>query len=152
MRRRGGERKLRNYFRITGAAFFWPLKRLEPEYTPATSKGKLRRGAWPHFLRTTRFNPESPMSAVNAVVLIKAETSLINELAEQLAELPGVAEVFSVAGQYDLVALVRVRENEDLVDVISHRMRKLQGILGTETLIAFRVYTKAELSEGFQLD
>jgi hypothetical protein len=65
--------------------------------------------------------------------MIKAETSLINELAEQLAELPGVAEVFSVAGQYD-------------------RMRKLNGILGTETLIAFRVYTKAELSAGFDLD
>ena len=77
------------------------------------------------------------MTGVNAVVMIKAETSLINELAEQLAELPGVAEVFSVAGQYDLVALVRVRENEELADVISNRMRKLTGILGTETLIAF---------------
>ena len=62
------------------------------------------------------------MTGVNAVVMIKAETSLINELAEQLAELPGVAEVFSVAGQYDLVALVRVRENEELADVISNRM------------------------------
>ncbi len=92
------------------------------------------------------------MSGVTAVVLIKAETSLINELAEQLAELPGVAEVFSVAGQYDLVALVRVRENEDLAQVISHRMRKLQGILGTETMIAFRVYTKAELSKGLDMD
>jgi DNA-binding Lrp family transcriptional regulator len=92
------------------------------------------------------------MSGVSAVVLIKAETSLINELAEQLAELPGVAEVFSVAGQYDLVALVRVRENEELAEVISHRMRKLEGILGTETLIAFRVYTKAELSSGFDMD
>jgi uncharacterized protein with GYD domain len=71
--------------------------------------------------------------------MIKAETSLINELAEQLAELPGVAEVFSVAGQYDLVALVRVRENDELADVISNRMRKLNGILGTETLIAFPV-------------
>jgi DNA-binding Lrp family transcriptional regulator len=92
------------------------------------------------------------MSGVSAVVLIKAETSLINELAQQLAELPGVAEVFSVAGQYDLVALVKVRENEDLADVISNRMRKLQGILGTETLIAFRVYTSAELASGFDMD
>lgn len=91
------------------------------------------------------------MSGVSAVVLIKAETSLINELAEQLADLPGVAEVFSVAGQYDLVALVRVRENEELAEVISHRMRKLQGILGSETLIAFRVYTKAQLSAAFDM-
>ncbi|HEX7115308.1 MAG TPA: Lrp/AsnC ligand binding domain-containing protein [Steroidobacter sp.] len=92
------------------------------------------------------------MSGVNAVVLIKAETSLVNELAEQLAELPGVAEVYSVAGQYDLVALVKVRENEELADVISNRMRKLHGILGTETLIAFRVYSKAELSGAFDID
>jgi DNA-binding Lrp family transcriptional regulator len=92
------------------------------------------------------------MSGVSAVVLIKAETQLINELAEQLVELEGVAEVFSVAGQYDLVALVRVRENDELADVISNRMRKLQGILETQTLIAFRVYTKAELSGAFDMD
>ncbi len=92
------------------------------------------------------------MTGVSAVVLIKAETNLVNELAEQLAELPGVAEVFSVAGQYDLVALVRVRENDELADVISAHMRKLQGIRETQTLIAFRVYTKAELATGFEMD
>jgi len=58
---------------------------------------------------------------VTAVVLIKAETDKVPELAERLAELDGVSEVFSVAGQYDLVALVRVRENEDLARVISER-------------------------------
>lgn len=92
------------------------------------------------------------MRGVSAVVLIKAETGLINELAEQLAELPGVTEVLSVAGQFDLVALVKVRENEELADVITHRMRKLRGILETQTLIAFRVYSKAELSAGFDMD
>ena len=56
---------------------------------------------------------------VTAVVLIKAETDKVSELAQQLAELEGVSEVFSVAGQYDLVALVRVKENEDLALVIS---------------------------------
>lgn len=92
------------------------------------------------------------MSGVNALVLIKAQTDLINELAEQLAEVPGVAEVFSVASQYDLVAIVRVRENDALADVISQRIRKLNGILSSETLIAFRVYTKAELSQGLDMD
>lgn len=91
------------------------------------------------------------VGGVNAVVLIKAEVDLIKELAQQLAELPGVAEVFSVAGQYDLVALVRVNENEQLADVISEKMRKLPGILMTETLIAFRVYTKAEIDGAFDL-
>jgi len=102
--------------------------------------------------RETSTVERAPMTGVNAVVLIKAETSLINELAEQLVELPGVAEVFSVAGSYDLVALVRVRENDELADVISHRMRKLKGILETQTLIAFRVYNKAELATGFDMD
>ncbi len=60
---------------------------------------------------------------VTAVVLIKAETARVPELAGQLADLEGVSEVFSVAGQYDLVALVRVRENEDLARVISEKMR-----------------------------
>lgn len=89
--------------------------------------------------------------SVSAVVLIKAETSLINELAQQLAELPGVAEVFSVAGQYDLVALVKVNENDQLAEVISDKMRKLRGILMTETMIAFRVYTKAQIAGAFDL-
>ncbi|HEX2495036.1 MAG TPA: Lrp/AsnC ligand binding domain-containing protein [Steroidobacter sp.] len=92
------------------------------------------------------------MRSVSAVVLIKAETHLINELAEQLAELTGVAEVFSVAGPYDLVALVKVRENEDLADVITNHLSKLKGVLETQTLIAFRVYTKAELSGALDMD
>ena len=88
---------------------------------------------------------------VTAVVLIKAETDKVPELAQAMAELEGVSEVFSVAGQYDLVALVRVRENEDLARVISEKMRKLPGITGSETLISFKVYSKQDLDAGFQL-
>lgn len=87
---------------------------------------------------------------VTAVVLIKAETDKVPELAQTMAELEGVSEVFSVAGQYDLVALVRVRENEDLARV-SEKMRKLPGITGSETLISFKVYSKQDLDAGFQL-
>jgi len=88
---------------------------------------------------------------VTAVVLIKAETDKVPELAEKMAELEGVTEVFSVAGQYDLVALVRVRENDDLARVISSKMRKLPGIMGSETLISFKVYSKKDLEAGFSL-
>jgi len=88
---------------------------------------------------------------VTAVVLIKAETDKVPELAQTMAELEGVSEVFSVAGQYDLVALVRVRENEDLARVISERMRKLPGITGSETLISFKVYSKQDLDAAIQL-
>jgi DNA-binding Lrp family transcriptional regulator len=88
---------------------------------------------------------------VTAVVLIKAQTDKVSALAEQLAELEGVSEVFSVAGQYDLVALVRVRENDDLASVISDRVRKLPGIVSSETLIAFKVYSKKDIEAAFSL-
>jgi DNA-binding Lrp family transcriptional regulator len=88
---------------------------------------------------------------VTAIVLIKAETNRIPALAEQITEMNGVSEVFSVAGRYDLVALVRVTKNEELADVISDRMRHLEGIVETETMIAFRAYSKQELEAGFEL-
>lgn len=88
---------------------------------------------------------------VTAIVIIKAETSRIPDLAKKIAEMDGVQEVFSVAGRYDLVAIVKVGRNEDLADVISDRMRHLDGIVETETLIAFRAYSKKELEAGFEL-
>ena len=86
-----------------------------------------------------------------AIVLIKAETNRIPDLADQIAEMAGVEEVFSVAGRYDLIAVVKVARNEDLADVISHQMRRLEGIVETETMIAFRAYSKKELEAGFEL-
>jgi DNA-binding Lrp family transcriptional regulator len=88
---------------------------------------------------------------VTAIVLIKAETSRIPDLANQIADTSGISEVFSVAGRYDLVAIVRVPKNEDLADVISDKMRHLNGIVETETMIAFRAYSKQELEAGFEL-
>lgn len=88
---------------------------------------------------------------VTAIVLIEAETSRIPELAEQIVNMEGVQELFSVAGRHDLVAIVKVARNEDLADVISDKMRNLEGIVATETMIAFRAYSKKELEAGFEL-
>jgi DNA-binding Lrp family transcriptional regulator len=88
---------------------------------------------------------------VTAIVLIKAETSRIPELADKIADMAGVSEVFSVAGRYDLVSIVRVARNEDLADVITDQMRHLDGIVETETMIAFRAYSRQELEAGFEL-
>jgi DNA-binding Lrp family transcriptional regulator len=88
---------------------------------------------------------------VTAIVLIKAETSRIPELANKIADMAGVSEVFSVAGRYDLVSIVRVARNEDLADVITDQMRHLDGIVETETMIAFRAYSLQELEAGFEL-
>lgn len=90
-------------------------------------------------------------SMVTALVMIKAETSRIPELANQIAEMAGVQEVFSVAGRHDLVAIVKVAQNDDLADVISDKMRHLDGIVETETMIAFRAYSRKELEAGFEL-
>jgi DNA-binding Lrp family transcriptional regulator len=92
---------------------------------------------------------ETPMAT--AIVLIKAETNRIPDLADQIADMAGVEEVFSVAGRFDLVAVVKVARNEDLADVISDQMRRLEGIVETETMIAFRAYSKKELEAGFEL-
>jgi DNA-binding Lrp family transcriptional regulator len=86
---------------------------------------------------------------VNAVVLIEAEADKITKLAEALVEIDGIPEVFSVAGRYDLVAIIRVATNQDVADVVSSRIRHLEGIAKTETLIAFRVYSKADIEGIF---
>ncbi len=89
--------------------------------------------------------------SVTAVVLIKAKTREIGALAAALAELEGVVEVYSVAGRYDLVAIVRARRNEELAGIVSDRMHALPGIVDSETLISFRVYRKSDIEAGFGL-
>lgn len=86
---------------------------------------------------------------VTAVVLIEAQTDKINDLASELVELDGIQEVFSVAGRYDLIAVIRVAENENVADVVSGPMRHLEGIVRTETLIAFKVYRREDIEGIF---
>jgi DNA-binding Lrp family transcriptional regulator len=89
--------------------------------------------------------------SVTAVVLINARGASLNRLAESLAEVPGVTEVFSVAGRYDLVAIVRAPRNEDLPDIVNGHMRNVVGEFASETLIAFRVHRKSDIEAGFSL-
>ncbi len=88
---------------------------------------------------------------VAALVMIKAETDKVTALAGALTETEGVSEVFSVAGRWDLVAIVRTRDNESLATVVTDRIRKLPGIAASETLIAFRSFSRRELEAGFAL-
>ena len=88
---------------------------------------------------------------VTAVVLINVKRDAINETAEALLELPGVAEVYSVAGDWDLVAMLRVRTNEQLADLVTKQLLKLQGIVRTNTLIAFRAYSHYDLERMFSI-
>lgn len=88
---------------------------------------------------------------ISAIVLIKAEVSRIPEAAQQIAEIAGISEVYSVTGDIDLVAVARVGAHEDLHDVIADRLNKVQGVLETSTHIAFRTYSSEDLQAGFTL-
>lgn len=82
---------------------------------------------------------------ITAVVLITAEPGTARSIAEKLLEIDAVTEAYSVAGEYDLVAVVRVREHEMLSDVVSDGIAQLEGIIATQTLIAFRAYSRRDL-------
>ena len=88
---------------------------------------------------------------ITAIVLIDCATDSIPEVAETLAELPGVSEVYSVAGEYDLVVIIRVSDHDDLSRVIPNGVAKVEGVVRTETLIAFQVYSKHDLDRLFSL-
>jgi DNA-binding Lrp family transcriptional regulator len=88
---------------------------------------------------------------VSAVVLLKVDRESINEVATELAELRGITEVYSVAGRYDLVAVLRVPDNESLADLVTKRMLMVEGILDSETLIAFRVFSRHDLEAMFSI-
>jgi DNA-binding Lrp family transcriptional regulator len=88
---------------------------------------------------------------ITAIVLISAQVDRIPEVAEAIADIQGVSEVYSVTGDVDLVALVRVRRHEELADVIADRLNKVGGVTGTDTHIAFRTYSRHDLEAAFAL-
>ena len=89
--------------------------------------------------------------SVHAVVLIGCEIDAIPEAAQAIAQIDGVSEVYSVAGEFDLVAIVRVAAHDDLANVIPGAISKVEGVARTETLIAFQVYSKHDLERLFSI-
>lgn len=82
---------------------------------------------------------------VHAFVLIDAEPGRVADLAGELADLDGIAEVYSTAGEADLVAVIRVRHHDDLADVVTRRISALTGIVNTRTLVAFQAFSRHDL-------
>lgn len=80
-----------------------------------------------------------------------AEPSRVAELAEEVAAVEGVAEAYSVAGQADIVAVIRVRHIEDLAQVVTGRLHRLPGVTDTRTLVAFQSYSRRDLDEMWEL-
>jgi DNA-binding Lrp family transcriptional regulator len=88
---------------------------------------------------------------VSAIVLLTVERDKINSVADAITDIEGVSEVYSVAGRYDLAAIIRVKTNDDLAHVVTEGIRKVAGIASSETLIAFRVYSRHDLERMFSI-
>jgi DNA-binding Lrp family transcriptional regulator len=88
---------------------------------------------------------------ITAIVLINAVADSIPEAAQAIADINGVSEVYSCAGEVDLIAIVRVASHEDLADLIPAKIGKVPGVLDTDTHIAFRSYSTADTESGFSI-
>ena len=88
---------------------------------------------------------------VTSIILINAERTQINDVAEQLAEIGSISEVYSVSGRYDLIAMVRVKTNEELSELVTNELKTVDGITHTETMLAFRAYSRHDLDAMFSI-
>jgi DNA-binding Lrp family transcriptional regulator len=88
---------------------------------------------------------------ITAFVLVHVAADRIPEAAQAIADLDGVSEVYSCAGDVDLIAVVKVREHEQLAEVIAGGLSKVTGVHRTDTHIAFRSYSRRDVEEGFSL-
>ncbi|WP_037604842.1 Lrp/AsnC family transcriptional regulator [Streptacidiphilus rugosus] len=88
---------------------------------------------------------------ITAIVLVKASVDQIPEIAESIAALANVTEVYSVTGGWDLIAMVRVRAHEELAEVIPGQLNKVPGVAHTETHVAFRTYSSHDLDAAFAI-
>jgi DNA-binding Lrp family transcriptional regulator len=88
---------------------------------------------------------------ITAIVFIQAEVSRLSETAAQIADLDGVSEVYSVTGDLDLVAMVRVPRIDDVSAVVADRLNKVDGVLSTQTQIAFQTFSRHDLEDAFSI-
>ncbi|MCW8908885.1 MAG: Lrp/AsnC ligand binding domain-containing protein [Sedimenticola sp.] len=88
---------------------------------------------------------------ITAIVLLNVERKSINRIAEQLAGMENISEVYSVTGNYDLVAIVRVRDSDDLATLMTERMADIEGIEKSDTMLAFKAYSRHDLESMFAL-
>lgn len=88
---------------------------------------------------------------VNAIVMLNVESAKINSVAEQLVEFDGVSEVYSVAGQVDLVVMIRARNDEQVASLVTEKLLQVEGLISSETLIAFRTFSRHDLDRMFSV-
>ena len=87
----------------------------------------------------------------HAVVLIEAERSAMPDLGGRLAGVEGVAEAYSVTGEWDFVAILHLQRHEQLAEVVTHGIAKLDGVVRTQTMVAFEAFSRHDLEAMFSL-
>ena len=88
---------------------------------------------------------------VTSIILINVERTKINEVAAQLVDFDEISEVYSVSGKYDLIAIVRVKSNDDLSRLVTAKLRIVENITATETMLAFQAYSRHDLDSMFSV-
>jgi DNA-binding Lrp family transcriptional regulator len=88
---------------------------------------------------------------VTAIILLKVARERINETAQELSDIEGMSEVFSVSGSYDLIAIARVKDNDELAELVTGKMLKVEGITDSQTMLAFRTYSRHDLEGMFSV-
>jgi DNA-binding Lrp family transcriptional regulator len=88
---------------------------------------------------------------ITAIVLIQTERGTAPDVAQELLDIPEVSEVYSVAGEYDLVSILRVKEYADMADVVPGKLQRLSGIERTETMMAFQCFSRHDLERLFAI-
>jgi DNA-binding Lrp family transcriptional regulator len=88
---------------------------------------------------------------IHAIVLIEAEQSALSTLGGTLADVEGVAEAYSVTGEWDFVAILRLREPDQLAQVVTDRLSQLRGVKRTHTMVAFEAYSRHDLEALFSV-
>ena len=88
---------------------------------------------------------------ISAIVMIRADVDRIPEVAQAICEIDGIAEVYSVTGEVDLIAIAKVARHEDFADVIADQLNKVPGVRDSQTHIAFRTYSSKDLGAAFAI-
>ena len=88
---------------------------------------------------------------VTSIILINAQRGKVNDVAQELADLDGISEVYSVSGNYDLVAIIRVRSNDEIASLVTDHLTRINAIEHTETMLAFKAYSKHDLESMFSI-
>jgi DNA-binding Lrp family transcriptional regulator len=91
------------------------------------------------------------MTMTHAVVLIEAERNALSTLGGDLADLEGVAEAYSVTGEWDFVAIIRVPHHDQLAEVVTAEIGELSGVVRTQTMVAFAAYSRHDLEQLFSI-